>query len=122
MLSWLKVIVGSAIGALLVVLLVGAMGVASAQPPTPQGKQPTPAPTPGGPNFHEEMDKWMDRMMGPGFSEKMHEAMPGSEEMLEACGSMMEALGEEGASGMMGSSGMGGIMGSGMMGGRGVWR
>src|SRR3990172_496499 len=127
--SWLKFAAGVAVGALVVIALVVAIGIASAQPPTPQGKQPTPAPTPGDRNpFHEEMSEWMDQMMGPGFSEKMHEAMP--EEMIEACNSMMQAAGQDGANSpmggmmgpggmgnMMGGNGTGGMMGSGMMGG-----
>ena len=38
---------------------------------------------------HEQMHTMMDTMMGTGFSERMHAAMPGSEEMMEACASGM---------------------------------
>jgi hypothetical protein len=55
---------------------------------------------------HEQMHEMMDSMMGAGFSERMHAAMPGSEQMMEAC-----------ASGMTVGEGMGPMM-DGMMGER----
>ncbi len=69
--------------------------------------------------LHEQMHRMMDAMMGQGFSQAMHEAMPGSEEMMDACARAMaerERSGQhEGTPRMM--SGMGGMMRSDMMGG-----
>lgn len=64
-----------------------------------QGEQAqTPSPE------HEQMDAMMDMMMGEGASDQMHEAMPGSEELMEACASGMANM-------------MNGMMNGGMMGG-----
>ena len=41
---------------------------------------------------HEQMHTMMDMMMGAGASERMHAAMPGSEEMMEACASGMGGM------------------------------
>lgn len=62
--------------------------------------------------LHERMHSMMDEMMGEGASERMHEAMPGSEEMMEQCTSMMGMM----DGGMMDDGMMrGGMMGQGMM-------
>ena len=54
---------------------------------------------------HQQMDAMMDMMMGEGASERMHEAMPGSEAMMEACaggmGNMMNGGMMNGMDGMM---------------------
>ncbi len=42
---------------------------------------------------HEQMHQMMDGMMGQGFSERMHQAMPGSEEMMDQCASGMSGMG-----------------------------
>jgi len=41
---------------------------------------------------HTQMHTMMDMMMGAGFSERMHVAMPGSEEMMEACAAGMSNM------------------------------
>lgn len=56
--------------------------------------------------LHEQMHQMMDAMMGAGFSERMHAAMPGSEQMMEACAGAMQTGG--GMGNMM--NGMGGMM------------
>ncbi len=72
-------------------------------------------PMTGAPVTHEQMHQMMDAMHGEGFSERMHEAMPGSEEMMEQCVGMMNMMGH--MHGMMGGQrdhpmpGMGGMMG-----------
>ena len=66
-----------------------------------------PAPERNG--LHERMHE----MMGEGASGRMHEAMPGSEEMMEQCTammSMMQSMTGEGMDGMMGD-GIGVMMG-----------
>jgi hypothetical protein len=69
--------------------------------------------------LHEQMHRMMDAMMGQGFSQAMHEAMPGSEEMMDACARTMAAYDQSGQhedmSRMM--SGMGGTMRGDMVGG-----
>jgi len=69
--------------------------------------------------LHEQMHRMVDAMMGQGFSQAMHEAMPGSEEMMDACARAMAAYDQSGQHedmpGMM--SGMGGMMRGDMMGG-----
>ena len=71
--------------------------------------------------LHEQMHRMMDAMMGQGFSQAMHETMPGSEEMMDACARTMaesERSGQpEGMPGMMDD--MGGMMRDDMMGGMG---
>jgi hypothetical protein len=44
---------------------------------------------------HEQMHATMDAMMGADFSERMHAAMPGSEEMMEACAAGMSNMMDE---------------------------
>ena len=62
--------------------------------------------------LHERMHSMMDEMMGEGASERMHKAMPGSEEMMEECTSMMGMM----DGGMMDDGMMrGGMMDGGMM-------
>lgn len=56
---------------------------------------------------HEQMHAMMDMMMGEGASERMHAAMPGSEEMMEACAAGMPNM----------MNGMDGMMDGGMMNG-----
>lgn len=51
---------------------------------------------------HEQMHQMMDAMMGEGFTEQMHAAMPGSEQMMEFCANAM--------SGMMNGDNMGNMM------------
>lgn len=63
---------------------------------------------------HEQMHGMMDAMMGAGASARMHEAMPGFEEMMEQCSSMMTMM--DGDMGEMMDDG--GMMGGGMMGAR----
>ena len=102
-------------------------------PPQPPVQAPLPVPgSTGGVPTHEQMHQMMDLMHGEGFTERMHQAMPGSEQMMEQCVSMMGMMqnmagmmqgmgGMMGNQGMMGSQGMGGMMGgttNGMMGGR----
>ena len=58
---------------------------------------------------HEQMHQMMDAMMGEGFSQRMHAAMPGSEEMMEQCVSMMGMMSM--MQGMMGGGAMSGMMG-----------
>lgn len=41
---------------------------------------------------HERMHEMMDNMMGEGFTERMHAAMPGSEQMMEACANRMGGM------------------------------
>ncbi len=72
----------------------------------------TPAP-PAAPPTHEEMHRMMDAIHGEGFSERMHAAVPGSEEMMEQCAAMMGMMRQLG--GMKGQGGMAGM--TGMMGG-----
>ncbi len=85
-------------------------GVLVAQTPSP-----APGATTGAPVTHEQMHQMMDAMHGEGFSERMHEAMPGSEELMEQCVGMMNMMGH--MHGMMGGQradpmpGMGGMMG-----------
>lgn len=69
-----------------------------AQEPAPERNEP-----------HEQMQE----MVGEGGSGRMHEAMPGSEEMMEQCTptmAMMRSMMGEGMDGMM-DDGMGGMMG-----------
>lgn len=59
-----------------------------------------------------ELHEQMHEMMGEGASGRMHEAIPGSDEMLERCSAMMammQAMMGEGMDRMMGD-GMGGMM------------
>jgi hypothetical protein len=65
-----------------------------------QGQERKPSKT------HQQMHEMMDAMHGEGTSQRMHEAMPGSEKMMENCASMMDRMGN--MEGMMnGMSGMG---------------
>jgi hypothetical protein len=66
-----------------------------------QGQEPS--------KTHQQMHQMMDAVRGEGTSQRMHEAMPGSEEMMEECASMMDMM--ENMEGMM--NGMGGMMGNG---------
>jgi hypothetical protein len=66
-------------------------GVAQTQEKTPQPGQ-----------THQRMHEMMDSMMGEGFSDRMHQSMPGSEEMMEQCAKHMEGRGGSGMGGMMG--------------------
>jgi hypothetical protein len=52
-----------------------------------------PTPTPERSAWHQQMEAWMDAMMGKGFSARMHAAMPGSEQMMEQCAQYMEQQG-----------------------------
>ena len=68
-------------------------------------------------NAHEQMHQMMGVMMGEGSAARMHEEMPGSEEMMEQCASMMAMMQDmqgmmDGMDGMMenGGSGMDGMM------------
>lgn len=58
---------------------------------------------------HERMDEVMDEVMGEGASERMHAAMPESEEMMEACAAGMDGM----MNGMM-NGGMDDMMNGGM--------
>ena len=87
-----------------VLVLAFTAGVLVAQTPPMQ-----PGPGSGGTITHEQMHQMMDAMHGEGFSERMHQAVPGSEEMMEQCVAMMTMMGQMG--GMMGGSGMPGMMG-----------
>jgi hypothetical protein len=50
------------------------------------------------------MHQMMDAVRGEGTSQRMHEAMPGSVEMMEECASMMDLMESmEGMGGMMGN-------------------
>jgi len=74
--------------------------------------------------LHEQMHRMMDQMMGEGASHRMHEAMPGSEEMMEFCTGMMSDTNQTATMGPMGNMMGGGMMGGGnqtqgMMGGMG---
>ncbi len=71
------------------------------------------SPMMSGPVTHEQMHQMMDAMHGAGFSERMHEAMPGSEELMEQCVGMMNMMGQmhrmmggQGADPMHGTGGM----------------
>lgn len=57
---------------------------------------------------HEVMHRMMEALHGEEAVEQMH-AVDGAEEMMEQCGSMMDAMG--GMSGMMRGGGMSGMMG-----------
>lgn len=57
---------------------------------------------------HEVMHRMMEAVHGDEAVERMH-AVDGAEEMMEQCGSMMDAMG--GMSGMMRGGGMSGMMG-----------
>ncbi|MBI4345079.1 MAG: hypothetical protein HY555_05820 [Euryarchaeota archaeon] len=61
---------------------------------------------------HNPLHEQMGQMMGEGASHRMHEAMPGSEEMMELCTGMMLGTNATATRGPMG----GGMMGPGMMG------
>jgi hypothetical protein len=43
--------------------------------------------------LHEQMHQMMDAMMGEGSSERMHAQVPGAEQMMEACTSAMQGMG-----------------------------
>jgi hypothetical protein len=63
---------------------------------------------------HEQMHEMMGSMMGAGFSERMHAAMPGSEQMMGACANAMpDMMSGMMQGGMMGAEGM--TMQDGMM-------
>jgi hypothetical protein len=66
-------------------------GAAQTQEKTPQPGQ-----------THQHMHEMMDSMMGEGFSDRMHQSMPGSEEMMEQCAKHMENMDGGGMEGMMG--------------------
>lgn len=103
------------IGAAVVTLAIGTLLAFTASASFAQA--PTPAPAEAA-FTHEQMHQMMDAMHGEGFSERMHEAMPGSEEMMEQCVAMMnmmQSMMGPGTSGMMGSQ-------NGMMGGRSITR
>jgi hypothetical protein len=55
------------------------------------------------------MHGMMDAMMGEGFSERVHEAMPETEDMMEQCASMMDM--KRDMQGMMNMMPMGPLMG-----------
>lgn len=61
------------------------------------------------PPTHQQMHAMMDAMQGEGFSERMHQAMPGSEEMMNQCAAMMGMM--QRMDGMMGQGGMPGMTG-----------
>lgn len=69
--------------------------------------------------LHEQMHRMMDALIGQGFSQAMLEAMPGPEQMMDACARAMAACDQSGQHddmpGMM--SGTGGMMRGDMMGG-----
>ena len=69
--------------------------------------------------LHEQMHRMMDAMMGEGFSQAMLKAIPGSEEMMDACAWAMEERERSGQPGAMPGmmSGMGEMMPGDMMGG-----
>jgi hypothetical protein len=57
--------------------------------------------------IHKRMHEMMDAMHGEGFSERMHQAMPGSEEMMEECVRHVEDMPDGHMMGMMmGGGGM----------------
>jgi hypothetical protein len=57
------------------------------------------------------MHEMMDAMHGEGFSERMHQAMPGSEKMMEECARHMEEMPDGHVMGMMiGGGGKDGMM------------
>jgi hypothetical protein len=111
----LILVVGIALGVLVALPLTAMasswsspfMASVNGQAPEDEGEEQEPSET------HQRMHEMMDSMHGEGFSERMHEAMPESEEMMERCASMMDMM--ENMEGMM--NGMGGMMGNdGMMG------
>lgn len=74
------------LGALLaVVALTGMLFFGPTTPVTAQPADQAPA-------THEAMDAMMDAMHGPGTAEQMHQ-IPGAEQMMEQCASMMAAMG-----------------------------
>lgn len=90
------------LGASLVVVgLTGMLGLGSALPLNAQPADSTHA-------THETTDVMMNAVQDHGTSDRTHQ-IPGAEEMMEQCSSMMTAMG----GGMMGE----GMMGGGMMGG-----
>ena len=84
--------------------IVGLAGTLALGPATPVNAQTEGSPA----EIHETMDAMMDAMHGSGTTERMHQ-VPGAEEMMDQCATMMAAMG----GGMMG----GGMMDGGMMGG-----
>lgn len=68
------------------VLLTPPLRAHPASPPTPMSGQPL---------THDEMHRMIDAMHGEGASERMHEAMPGSEEMMDQCAAMMAMMGHQ---------------------------
>jgi hypothetical protein len=85
-------------------------GAAAALPVGQQTQEKTPQPG----QTHQRMHEMMDSMMGEGSSDRMHQSMPGSEEMMEQCAKHMEGMGGSGMEGMMGMM-MNGSMQQGMM-------
>lgn len=78
-------LLGAATAALLAVTVT--TGVLRAQvPPGQPGSGPSRAIT------HEDMHRMMDAMHGAGFSERVHQAMPGTEEMMDRCVALMNAM------------------------------
>ena len=56
---------------------------------------------------HQQMHEMMDAMHGEGTSQRMHQAMPSAEEMMEECAQHMEDMADGHMMGtMMGGSGM----------------
>jgi hypothetical protein len=79
---------------------------AAGPPVGPPAQEETTQPGP----THERMHEMMDTMHGEGFSERMHQAMPNSEEMMEECARHMEDMPDGHMMGMMGGRGMEGLM------------
>ena len=77
------------IGAIAAALLALAVttGVLLAQ--TPPGQPGSGA---GRAITHEDMHRMMDAMHGAGFSERMHRAMPETEEMMDRCVALMNTM------------------------------
>lgn len=92
------------VGALLTAL--GLAGTLALGPPVPVTAQPADQAS----EAHETMDAMMDAMHGPGTAERMHQ-LPGAEEMMEQCATMLEAMGGGMMDGIMGGGTMRGMMG-----------
>lgn len=75
----------SVTAALLSLALTGGVIIAQAAPLQPED---------GAALTHDQMHEMMDAMHGAGFSERMHQAMPGADALIEQCVEMMTMIGQ----------------------------
>lgn len=99
-------LIGIALGAVVTLPLTVVAGSDAVTKLTGTAQTQEKTPQPG--QTHQRMHEMMDSMMGEGSSDRMHQSMPGSEEMMEQCAKHMDNMGGgmEGMMGMMMSGSM----------------